>query len=444
MHGSRILLSVLLLTVFSFSKSHAQNKSVEEFVEWEVESNAVSTKEAETIQVEHFEIPLSEVEKDLAPYLPPEVSDALVFEKNGKQFVRWLINPDDSKWHLEMAKYLESKGLDSTHYKYFTGNRTASRSVILTDPRTKYSFSVKASTNSTGGHWTDKRQEFDDSFDIRFMNDFINQMNKVKKLDDVVTFLEPAAFGIRSVNQGIVVRLIDQMASGKKYYLPGFSALHSEEGARIAKLNGSDDPGQFWNEHYMKPLGKALAQLTAIVGIQYDSPHSQNFLIELDDKLKPTGKIALRDFGDIYVQEEFFKLMKRDDIIKRFATSHNTVKGHLGATVGPLHGNEPPNWMSSRLYGDWLRTFFTSFEQELSKITNVPLEKMAAVPGPATATYSYGTKDYPMFAELMLHYKRLSEAAFNEDVDSIKVAAPIFSAKAASANSCRAAFGASN
>ncbi len=398
---------------FSPTFSIAQTEAVEEFVAWEIESNNVTSGSSSPIQVEHFEIPLSAVEKDLASYLPKEVLQALIFQKNGTPHVRWLIHPEDTKWYKKVETFLKSKHLDARHHRYFVGYKTASRSMILTDPKTEYSFSLKASTDHTAGQWRDKRQEFDDSFDIRFMNDFIDQISRVSPMDNVVTFLEPAAFGIKSINQGIVVRLIDQMKNDKKLYLPGFSALHGEEGARIAKLNGSNDPADFWNKHYMMPLGKALAQLMANVGIQYDSPHSQNFLIELDANFKPTGKIALRDFGDIYVQEEFFEMMKRQDIIKRFAKTENTHRGDLDVTVGPLHGNTPPDWMTKRYYSLWLRTFFASYEKEMSKITGVPLAKISKSKAIDADTYGYGTKVYPLFPEVMRHYRNVSAAALS-------------------------------
>ncbi|OQW47777.1 MAG: hypothetical protein A4S09_14560 [Proteobacteria bacterium SG_bin7] len=398
----------------------AQTESVEEFVAWEVESNNVTLGKSKPIDVKHFEIPLSVVESDLASYLPQKVLQALIFEKNGEDYVRWLIHPEDTKWYKKVETYLKSKKLDSTHYKYFIGYKTASRSMILTDPKTEYSFSVKASTDHTAGEWRDKRQEFDDSFDIRFINDLINQISVVSRMENVVTFLEPAAFGIKSINQGIVVRLIDQMKTGKKYYLPGFSALHGKEGARIARINGSDDPAEYWNSHYMKPLGKALAQLMMNIGIQYDSPHSQNFLIELDADLKPTGRIALRDFGDVFLQEEFFKMLKRQDIIERFAKTENTHKGDLEVTVGPLHGNTPPDWMTRRYYNLWLRTFFASYEQEVSKITGVPLAKISKNRSIDSELYSYGTKIYPLFPEIIEHYKNLATEVLKVNSFSIE------------------------
>lgn len=437
------LFLVIFVGLLSSQFSLAQNAVVEEFVAWEVESNEVTAGKSVPFEVSHFEIPLKAVASDLAFYVPKEVTKALIFEKNGEEYVRWVINPDDTKWHKEVTTFLETKKLDTTHYKYFTGYRTASRSIIVTDPKTDYSFSIKASTDHTAGQWRDKRQEFNDSFDIRYINDVIFQLEQVKRMDNVVTFLEPAAFGIKSINQGIVVRLIDQMAGGKKYYLPGFSALHGEEGAKIAKLNGSDDPVNFWNEHYMKPLGKALAQLMALVGIQYDSPHSQNFLIELDEKFKPTGKIALRDFGDIYLQEEFFRMMNRTDIIRRFAATQNTQSGRLSVTVGPLHGNTAPTWMTQRHYTMWLKTFFASYEKEFSSITGAPLKEMAKVDGPHSTTYSYGTKTYPLYPEVVTHFRKLANEALKVDFFSLSTklrAEAKKNANAAGANFCRALF----
>jgi hypothetical protein len=59
----------------------------------------------------------------------------------------------------------------------------------------------------------------------------------------------------------------------------------------------------FWKKHYAESLGRAKALLFLRYGLQAETPNAQNFLIECDvgkGTLVPTGKILIRDIGDLH------------------------------------------------------------------------------------------------------------------------------------------------
>jgi hypothetical protein len=91
----------------------------------------------------------------------------------------------------------------------------------------------------------------------------------------------------------VVVR--DLSPFRKLYYLPGLSIPWV--GHAIARRHGSDF-ATYWAEHYAAPTGRAKAALFARTGLQQTTPNPQNLLVELDPRLRPTGRIALRDIGD--------------------------------------------------------------------------------------------------------------------------------------------------
>lgn len=351
-------------------------------VRMETHSNAVASRDSEFTRMEHYEIPLELVEKDIAARANKAFVDSMIFERDGKKYVRWVINPEDTKWHVEVANFLISKGITPIKKTHFVGYMTASRSYIVVDPNSGAEFSIKMSTDHTGGNWKDKQQTWDDAKQIRMMTDFVaDQVAKQPALRNAILLDEPMAFGIKELDQGIVIRSYENLKNSGKRYAPGFSVVHTKMGQQLATASGyaTMATAQFWEENYNKPLARALAEFAALTGMVYDSPHSQNFLVELDNKNRPTGKIVLRDFGDTYLSKEYFEAAGRTDILTAWEQS-NIKSTYTPMAVGILHGNTPPTWLdaktnyfSKKSYDQWGREFFTEFEKEFTKQTGVKL-----------------------------------------------------------------------
>ncbi|MCO5143252.1 MAG: hypothetical protein M9962_09210 [Oligoflexia bacterium] len=389
--------------------SFALTPEVQDLVRNETKSNAVSTRSDKAIAIEHFEIPLKLVENDISKRMPEEAAKALVFEKNGELHVRWIINPEDSKWHLELEKFLKEKGVDTTKHKYFTGYQTASRSYIVESPDGKVQMSLKVSTNKTGGNWTDKKQEAKDAFEVRKSTDYVMEQNAKQPFRNFIVMDEPASFGIKSIDQGMIVRLLAELPSGKFHYIPGFSAMHTEEGKRIAEVNGSKDVEKFWNENYNKPLARALAELAARTGVAYDSPHSQNFLIEMDAKLKPTGRIVLRDLGDIYLSKDVAVANGRADLAELWPRE-NLLSGKISAYVGIMHGNQMPSWLSETRYTEWGNVFYEEYAKEFEKVSGIKAETIRNMGHYQSGRY-FAMEVNLQSAEMQDYLKKLSDAA---------------------------------
>lgn len=381
---------ILLLITMLCNSAHALTDSAKKLVDFETKANAVSTRNNEAISIPHFEIPLKMLDIDFAKDFSIEIQKHLIFEKNGQKYVRWILNPEDTVWHQKLAEAYLNKGLILEKKYYFIGYQTASRSYIVEDPERKIQFSVKSSTNVTGGNWSDKKQPIGEAIDSRLNSDYLKIIQKELRFEKVVIMDEPAILMAPDADQAVVIRDLADLNNSKdgKIYVPGFSVLHDQTGIEIAARNGSSDPYAFWTEHYIKATGAALAELAARTGLQFDSPHSQNFLVELDQNYKPTGRIVLRDLADFYVYEKFLKAAHpyAQYYLAKFTQKRN-ILNYIAAGFGPLHGNKEPSWVDYKQYAAWEKDFHKSFETEFARISKLPLHVFKSSEGSLNGRY---------------------------------------------------------
>ncbi len=385
---------------FVAGHAFAINEFVQKLVEWETNSNAISQRSSAEFQLEHFEIPADKVAFDVAATERLVISKVFFVRKNGQQYVRWIINPEDTKWAAEVEAWLVKRKIPHTRERHFRAWYTASRSMIIEDPATGRVYSAKVSTNQTGGQWRDKKQDIADAEQVRLVSDYVETLQKSVGFQHFKFLPEPAAFYLGAVEQAMLVRSLGDAGEGKSYFLPGFSALHEKTGVEIAKANGARDVVKFWNENYNKPLARALAELAVVTGLTFDSPHSQNFLIELDSKLKPTGKIILRDFGDSFALRQHFHNIGYPEFLDLWEKGN--IRKDLNVSVGLLHGNKPPAWLDSADYNNFGRDFFKEFEATVGKLTESDTAAMSKV-FMSTQHFSYMSKLYdepPTFAAM--------------------------------------------
>lgn len=383
------------------------SESTFQLVTWETKANGASAPRSnEFIRVEHYEIPLRLLEQDFDESLDPAIRDSIIFTKNGEKYVRWLINPEDTKWHLEVKEFLKKHKVDSEAKKFFDGYLTASRSMILVNPNNGATFSLKVSTNLTGGKWSDKKQTWKDARQVRRMNKYVKNSIPKMQTESLVIMDEPLAMGIKELDHGMIMRSLNDLPEDLHYYIPMFSILHETEGVRIAKLNGSSDPVKYWDKHLVEPLAKAMAEYFSITGAWHDSPHAQNFLIELDRDMKPTGRIVLKDLGDSYLLKDFVKNTNFAWIMKDWEED-KVVSEQINTSIGFLHGNEGKSWLRGLEYKEYGWNFYRYFEKKFSELSGIPTQELIKTDS-KEVLYSYTRKIYPTKSEA---WKRFSNYA---------------------------------
>jgi hypothetical protein len=396
-------------------------QSWQQLMQWEYFANGIAedrAKDKATFVPQYFLIPKEEV----LTYRPANmekdaVAEKLVSaEKEGKEYVRWFINPEDTQYHLILADYLKEKGLDHQLHSYREsdptnpapgeelGHKSASRSSLLkirpdnNDATTTTTTNnnnanegsaifYKTSTNFTGGRWkSTKKLQRTDVDDSMYASEISTRVSKRLKLGNLELAKEPLAMMIKEENipvgkekidQGVVYRTFGDFPKNQTYLLPGFSAFHQTEGARLALLNSNDPdakkPGVYWRKHYAGPVGKALANFIFTHHLTPTSIHSQQLLIELDKNYIPSGKIVMRDFNDsaaitpLWDKKNYAKFLqewnedKHDDLMLSFLL---------------FHGSHRPTWIDSTEEKNWEKAYFDSFENELASLLDVKVDQL--------------------------------------------------------------------
>lgn len=367
----------------------------------------------------HFEIPLEIVGVDFAERISPKIKESLIFIKNGKSFVRWILNPGSRRnndfsyeadvsgpnreilekkgmhYGLKIQRYLESKGLDSTVYSRYIGYRTASRSFLIRDSKTGAAFITKTSTTQAPGKWSiAKYLTSEEAHDTRIYADYLNEKNKENPFQNFTIMDEPGSLSLKTdrhwetepisaeeslfyksdrelVDDAILIRDIDPiLAKNGKIYIPLFSVFASY-GKMIANKNGEENVEKYWTEHGLKVAAKGLAELAIKTGLQHDSPHSQNFLIEVDENYKPTGRLVIRDLSDFYIDKNILYAVtsKASKIIDSLYDKSN-VHDYTTAHFTPFRGNSYPDWMTGYVKAKlWNILFLETYNQEILKLT---------------------------------------------------------------------------
>lgn len=343
---------------------------------FETNANGAARRSMAIVAIPHFEIPLKLLDVQFSNRFAKNVQEKLIFQKNGQPYVRWVINPEDTHWYLEIQDYFKEQHQLILEKKYFfRGQQTAARTYHVLGDDGQFLFAVKASTNSTGGKWTNKRQNIPEADDARFVADYVDYIQKVAPFENVVILDEPAAFKIQNLNMAVVIRDLKHLSekSSNRIYLPAFSALHSEVGIQIARKNGSDDPNEFWNEHFVKASAIAVGELAARTGLLPSNPHAQNFLIELDHRLVPTGRIVFRDLADFFIYHDMMKVLHpAGENYKKYFKQSFAIVPRISAGLLPFSGTPAPGWLKPETMNQWQNTFFEHFEMQFLKVSGLP------------------------------------------------------------------------
>jgi hypothetical protein len=240
---------------------------------------------------------------DFAEYLPKDIAQFFKFERDGKTFIRWPMNPLDQEFRGRMSRYFDEIKLP---YRYFSaeqsslrGFRTASKSVIVQLPGSEHSFSFKTGTSTVG-----QREGFERPNPSRWahfnrkLSDYYHGLRGQLKTLEVAW--EAGAIMLppfqAETDNSLNIRLMEAVSSGERYQMTGFVLHDKKEIARLAKLAKMTEAE--YRQTLSRAFGSFLVELNLVLGFRISSAHLQNVRFELDRDFRPTGKVILLDLTD--------------------------------------------------------------------------------------------------------------------------------------------------
>lgn len=363
--------TLLLLVYFLLSSARASNQAVLNFHHLETSVNPLLDGQhayPDIIKLPHVEFPVKWLSLNFADSLDPKIKNSLIFKNElGENIVRWILAPTEleigpmgssnNKYNDEIINFIRTRGGDTTLHHYFVGYPTASSTYLAEDPNSKMIFFVKSSNaRAPIGLWLSKPRQIWEASDARLINDYLVGLQQVKPFKYFTFLQESASLQLPELDRSVIIRDAAGMVPGRKQfrYLPAFSVTDEVVGREIALKNGFDDPEKFWSEHLPKILAAATVELSLRTGLHLDSPHGQNYLFEMDENMRLTGRLVFRDLADMYIERSFFRLYKDRYNLKNFTQIKNIKESkELSFVVSPL-STAGGGWATSLYNHAWL------------------------------------------------------------------------------------------
>lgn len=185
---------------------------------------------------------------------------------------------------------------------------TASRSLILEGRVDGRVYSVKMPTNhpSREDYDSTKIDLVDEVEMAPLISNFLYEIeSRGVRSRNVILLKDVIAMRDRKSTNGYLLREITSLFDHGTYFVPGFSLAQlslKHQCRKASKLLG-------------KILGTAYADFVLMTGLQYETPHGQNFLVEVTRDGYFTGRVAFRDLNDTFAAilpiAKFWKIPSR-------------------------------------------------------------------------------------------------------------------------------------
>jgi hypothetical protein len=268
-----------------------------------------------------------------------------------------------------------------TPTSYGTADHTASRTI-----RTKLNgrnVSLKMATNYPFGPSRDRQPgKVHLDADLKYSvarSKAIQEIDK-KIMPDrrIIIQKEIAAVIDKVTRNGYLFRDMTPLEDGN-YYLPAHQLPYI--GKSLAEKRGST-VAKYWAKHWAVVLGRYQAQLLIRYGIEVRAVNPQNFLIQLDKKMNPTGNLIWRDLAESHLIEPVAKVLGLNSYIARDKANGGWgVHQNVNIDNGNIHWrfNDATPTLSDKENASWSRVHNKSYRQEIESALGIEIPENIAI-----------------------------------------------------------------
>ncbi|OFZ26992.1 MAG: hypothetical protein A2381_20425 [Bdellovibrionales bacterium RIFOXYB1_FULL_37_110] len=321
--------------------------------------------------------------------------------------VRWFIHPNDNKLYENIVDHLKKKRLSTKiHQLNIVADMTESRSSFLQSlsSNSNNQYSLRLSFTDGAGPWGGTEQGgMDTGYNISYNKMIAREdalwaqyiSDKSKNIESVNSAIkiQPEALTVafkEGPNMAYSVRDISEFADQSRRFIPGFASYHDKFGSIFATLNDEENASDYWAKTEGNQRGAASADLLLDHKIVMGSAHSQNYLTEMDELYRPTGRLLLRDSGDSFVapgMESFYESEELTKIKKAFPSwiklpeQARILEKHIIPVGGSwIYGaQESVGHISEDEIKLFQEEFVDGFIKRLSERTGINVEKLKTI-----------------------------------------------------------------
>lgn len=299
-----VLLFALLTTVKTFSLETATCRNL-----FQIEKHGINSRQIKTwLNWEQTEsIPafkLKVIESKISSQKIPFDSVTLTYANDASAAIKKLLSSDDGK----TANWFSHPYNTSEVVPYFDGRKKTDGPTLIAQHNASRTVTIEIDGDlmglklptdhpfgSDGATQESKASMQEDVLLARKRSEVVEKIDRELGQDDTLTILKYAAVvKDKKSGNGFVLRDLRPMQDGS-YYLPAHQI--PSIGKEIAKKNNVDFV-EFWGKNWAERLGEVQAKTLIRYGIESEATNPQNYLIQLDNNFRPTGKIFYRDITD--------------------------------------------------------------------------------------------------------------------------------------------------
>ena len=318
--------------------------------------------------------------------------------------VRWFIHPNDNKLFEYIVDHLKKNNLSTKIHKLnLVADMTESRSSFLQNlsPNNSNQYSLRLSFTDGAGPWRGTETGgLDNGYNVSYNKmiadedalwaQYISDKSKTIESANSAIKIQPEALTVtfkKGPKMAFSIRDISEFADQSKRFIPGFASYHDKFGSIFATLNDEENSSDYWARTEGNQRGAASADLLLDHKIVMGSAHSQNYVTEMDELYRPTGRLLLRDSGDSFVapgMEIFYESEELEKMKKAFPSwiklpeQASILEKHIIPVGGSwIHGAQG---LAVHITEDEIKLFqnefIDGFIKRLSERTGINVDKL--------------------------------------------------------------------